>query len=584
MSLRRGRIDEIRTIELWADVVQMNHTIIEQGAKLPLAKTDLTGFGGAALLVTVGGDVAGANDHGAALLQELSDETIAYLTVAAGRAMLADAMRLERLVGPFPGECADAVILPLEGRFGALVVIATNPAESALRRALIESRQRYRDLVDASSDFVWETDRHGRFVFLSSGGALGYASRDLLGRLAVDFIVDAAPLPYPVFQARQTVLATDVWLQGADGQISCQSITAVPILDADGIWCGARGMAKDVTSQREDERAQKQRHMRDRLMTYLVDTIRNEINPEKTLPASLTGTGLAIGAEGGLIINGHPATKSYEIIPWGRTLPESDFEEGLAALLEQGTVDLLRDGLHLIGHVTDDATSGDGGVNGAVLFWCRADGRGFGDGDRQILREVAGQIGIAIAQLRNYHEIIALSNTDALTGLLNRRAFFADLERRLTRLSLGRGSGTLIYVDINNLKAQNDVGGHLAGDRAILTCAEILRGCTRPSDVIARIGGDEFLVWLEGVTLDHAPGRAEALLAHAGRLIEISSAPDRPLGVSLGVAVFNSHIHETLEQLVARADAAMYRAKARRCSSWEMAGPAEGDIEGDGVR
>jgi diguanylate cyclase (GGDEF)-like protein/PAS domain S-box-containing protein len=542
---------------------------------LPLAKTALAGFGGAALVVSPTGSLRHANDPGAALLAELNDETIHEISQAASRAIAADAMRLERLNGPFPGECADAVILPLVGRAGALVVITTNPAESALRRALIESRQRYRDLIDASSDFVWETDRHGRFVFVSAAGALGHSTRDLLGRIATDFVVDAMSLTYPVFQARETVLAADVWLQRADGQISCQSITAVPIYDPEGLWCGTRGMGRDVTELRERERAQKQRVLRDRLMTYLADTIRNEINPEKTLSAALSGTGLAIGADGGMIVNGHPASTGYDVVTWGSPLPQADFPTALAGLAEQGFADLLREGLQLIGHVTEDGTSGDAGINGAVMFWCGADGGGFGDSDRAILAEVAGQVGLAIAQLRNYREIVTLSNTDGLTGLLNRRAFFADLERRLSRLTMAKGSGALVYLDINNLKAQNDAGGHLAGDRAILTCAEILRHSTRPTDLIARIGGDEFLLWLDGVTQDSAALRAQALLAHAGRLTALSAVPEKPLGVSLGIAVYDGSAPDVLESLIARADAAMYQAKSRRRSGYQLAAPAE---------
>jgi diguanylate cyclase (GGDEF)-like protein len=208
------------------------------------------------------------------------------------------------------------------------------------------------------------------------------------------------------------------------------------------------------------------------------------------------------------------------------------------------------------------------------MFWCGADGGGFGDSDRAILAEVAGQVGLAIAQLRNYREIVTLSNTDGLTGLLNRRAFFADLERRLSRLTMAKGSGALVYLDINNLKAQNDAGGHLAGDRAILTCAEILRHSTRPTDLIARIGGDEFLLWLDGVTQETAAGRAQALLAHAGRLTALSAVPEKPLGVSIGIAVYDGSAPDTLEWLIARADAAMYQAKSRRRSGYELAGPA----------
>ena len=555
----------------------MNQPIVDFTEAPPLARLDLGGFSGAALLVTPAGLVRYANEPGSALIGDLNDETIREIARAAGAAMAAGALRMERLNGPFPGECADAVILPLSVSQGALVVIATNPAESALRRALIESRQRYRDLIDASSDFVWETDRHGRFVFLSAGGALGYSTRDLLGRLAADFVVDTSTLAYPVFQARETVLATDVWLQRADGLTSCQSITAVPIYDPEGLWCGTRGMGRDVTVERERERTQQQRVLRDRLMTYLADTIRNELNPEKTLPSALSGTGLAIGADGGLIINGHPASSGYDIVTWGAPLPQADFPEALAALIEQGSADMSRDGFQLIGHVAEDGTGEALEVNGAVLFWCSGEGGGFGDGDRAILGDVAGQIGKAIAQLRNYREIVTLSNTDGLTGLLNRRAFFADLERRLSRLIVAKSSGALVYVDINNLKAQNDVGGHLAGDRAILTCAEILRHCTRPTDLIARIGGDEFLLWLDGVTQEAAANRAEALLGHAERLGDLSVAPEKPLGVSLGIAVYDGKAPDVLEGLIQRADAAMYKAKSRRRSGYEVAAPCDPD-------
>jgi diguanylate cyclase (GGDEF)-like protein/PAS domain S-box-containing protein len=546
---------------------------------MPLAKTDLAGFGGAALAVSPNGAVRHANDQGAVLLANLGEDSVREIAEAACRAMTEDSMRLERLNTPFPGDCADAVILPLVDHAGALVVIATNPAESALRRALIESRQRYRDLIDASSDFVWETDRQGRFVFLSAAGALGYTTRDMLGRVATDFLVDASSPDYPVFQARETVLGTDVWLQRADGQISCQSITAVPIYDPEGAWCGTRGMGRDVTLERERERLQKQRVLRDRLMTHLADTIRNEINPEKTLPSALSGTGLAIGADGGMILDGHPAASGYEIVSWGAPLRPADFQAVLTSLAEQGLVDRLSDGLQLLGYVTQDSGATETGmmaprVNGAILFWRSADGGGFADSDRAILAEVAGQAGLAIARLHNYRAIVTLSNTDDLTGLLNRRAFFADLERRLSRLAVAKGTGALIYLDINNLKAQNDAGGHLAGDRAILACAEILRSCTRPTDLIARIGGDEFLLWLDGVTQDSAARRGEALLSHARRLTQLSIAPDKPLGISLGIAVYDSNAPDAALRLLARADEAMYRAKSRRRSSFELAEPA----------
>jgi GGDEF domain-containing protein len=210
----------------------------------------------------------------------------------------------------------------------------------------------------------------------------------------------------------------------------------------------------------------------------------------------------------------------------------------------------MRGGLQLIGQLTEDAAAGDGRINGAVLFWCRVDGRGFGDSDRAVLADVAAQIGLAIAQLKKFHEIVTISNTDSLTGVLNRRAFFADLERRLGRHAVAQTGGALVYLDINNLKALNDFAGHLAGDRAILTFAELIKTATRSSDLIARIGGDEFLVWLDGVV------------------------PGKPLGVSIGMAIYDGTAPVSLDRLLAAADAAMYKAKARkadRTSAYEIA-------------
>ena len=87
-------------------MVPMTQPMPDFADTLPLAKTDLAGFGGAALIVSATGAVRHGNEQGASLMAELSDDTIIEISAAAARAMAADAMRLERLNGPFPGECA----------------------------------------------------------------------------------------------------------------------------------------------------------------------------------------------------------------------------------------------------------------------------------------------------------------------------------------------------------------------------------------------------------------------------------------------------------------------------------------------
>ena len=173
----------------------------------------------------------------------------------------------------------------------------------------------------------------------------------------------------------------------------------MPVVDSEGKWSGTRGMGRDVTEARDTERSQRQRQLRDRLLSYLADTLGSHLDPEKTLPAALSGIGLAINADGGMILKGVNGLGSRTTMPWGEAVPEVDLSEIQQALAEQGAVDLLREGWQVIGHVTMDSYGAQPRVNGAVLFWTRAECGGFGDGDRAILKEVAAQVGLALVRL-----------------------------------------------------------------------------------------------------------------------------------------------------------------------------------------
>ena len=93
------------------------------------------------------------------------------------------------------------------------------------------------------------------------------------------------------------------------------------------------------------------------------------------------------------------------------------------------------------------------------------------------------------------------------------------------------------------------------------SCLEILHDNSRSGDLIARLGGDEFVMWLEGVPEALAERRAEAILEQCRSLVAFSGDPARPLGVSLGLAGYDPDRPEGAEELLARADTAMYRVK-----------------------
>ncbi len=158
-------------------------------------------------------------------------------------------------------------------------------------------------------------------------------------------------------------------------------------------------------------------------------------------------------------------------------------------------------------------------------------------------------------------ELLHLANHDPLTGLYNRRRFLEELEREITRIERYGGQGAVFWIDLDRFKKINDQHGHAAGDAALVAVATLLTENLRAADFVARFGGDEFAVLLTSCDLAGAAQAAEKLQRELrGLSIEVEGASLR-VGASIGVSVFPGH-GRTPEQLLARADRAMYSAKA----------------------
>ena len=152
---------------------------------------------------------------------------------------------------------------------------------------------------------------------------------------------------------------------------------------------------------------------------------------------------------------------------------------------------------------------------------------------------------------------------DSLTGLLNRRAAQAAVETELARARREGDAVMAMFVDLDGLKKINDTHGHCAGDEAIRLTAQALRAAARESDVVARIGGDEFLI------AGRSPGDQGSLLGLAERLHQAvtgsllpTDAGPLPLHCSIGITL--SDAADDVQSLVAKADRALYRDKQRR--------------------
>jgi diguanylate cyclase (GGDEF)-like protein len=164
-------------------------------------------------------------------------------------------------------------------------------------------------------------------------------------------------------------------------------------------------------------------------------------------------------------------------------------------------------------------------------------------------------------RLDEEHEKLAhLALHDPLTGLANRSLLLDRLEHALAPAARHRQQAAVLYLDVDGFKNVNDTFGHKAGDRLLIHIARTLTGLVRPSDTVARFGGDEFVVVYEHL---HA-GQSELddLVERVRTGLSASFDPDDELAVTISIGAALVSADSDPESALARADAAMYAAKA----------------------
>jgi len=541
--------------------------------------SSLDGFQGAAVVIDGDGQVVQCNAKGQAIKQLLARGSLPQLeqflkAVRDSGQISVNSLEVESSNGKLMFE---TTLIPQGGDNGngsTMVLLRDTTVEHNLRSALIESRQRYKDLVEVNSDFTWEVRSDGTFGFVSPRGALGYSAKEIVGTEAASLLSDKdsrAPVP---FISQKPLENVETWLTKKNGDVASVLLSCVPLFDDQRNWQGTRGVCRDVTEERANEAALARARHREYVLNHIVYSIRDEIEPINMLSAAAAATAGAFMASGAQIFR-RTGEESFEVAAsHGDIAGLKDLPEHFVSLPDEAE--------------TREVEIGDWKVlytptlyrhqsNGVFAIWRSKDDKPWDDDYKILLSDVANQIGIANEQIANHERILALSRTDSMTGLLNRRAFFEEeLPRRIGRLLHQKQLASLFYVDLDNFKLVNDVHGHQVGDDAILELRSLLVDHSRPGDVIARLGGDEFAMWLDGMSEEIARKRADNLLAAADRLKKFSGSPDRPLGISVGLAIFDPRTDESLEHLMARADEAMYAVKRAGKGGVSLAPPYEG--------
>ena len=190
----------------------------------------------------------------------------------------------------------------------------------------------------------------------------------------------------------------------------------------------------------------------------------------------------------------------------------------------------------------------------------------FTDEHRRVLGRVSEQAAAVIFNSRRFEQTQHESHTDPLTGLANRRSLDRQFETGLAHAMRTHGSISVVVLDLDRLKEINDTYGHEAGDRALRAIGSVLRSTVRQKDLCARFAGDEFVVVLWDCNPEHEARRvAELQTAVGAHPFEPRPGVRVSLSISAGPARFPVD-GTTFEELLASADARMYRDKAGRRS------------------
>ncbi|HVI06169.1 MAG TPA: GGDEF domain-containing protein [Sphingomicrobium sp.] len=181
--------------------------------------------------------------------------------------------------------------------------------------------------------------------------------------------------------------------------------------------------------------------------------------------------------------------------------------------------------------------------------------------NRERLIEEISLLRAKVARLQErVEQLDQLAHQDSLINLPNRRGFMRELERLIARVDRYGINAAMLFVDLDGLKIINDSFGHRAGDEALIQVANLLAKGVRHSDIVARIGGDEFGILLESSDEDDAQETALRLIDQISACEVLHDGEPLPLSVAIGVGMIDAL--DTPDTVMERADEAMYRRKA----------------------
>ncbi len=447
-----------------------------------------------------------------------------------------------------------------------------------VERALQESEDMYSLLAENVSDVIWTTDAKMHYTFISPSvkHVRGYTAEEAMSQTPEEiFMPDSCEAVREIFKEELALgrshkargyrsRTLEVRLKCKDGPPLWAEIKLAPLPDKDGRPVGFLGITRNIDKRKRAEREKNRLYHRQQALLENVPAFifLKDANMRYTAVNRAYHEMLPEGVEDPV---GMRDRDFYAPGVAARFEAEDRevMEKGLTIKKEEPV--RLRDGrvLHTAVTVTP-VRNREGTITGLI-------GIAFDITERKQAEERLAHYAAELERTNNeletlMEEVRSLSLADELTGLYNRRGFFALAQQQLKIANRTKRDVSLFYFDLDDMKKINDLLGHGEGDSALKQAADVLRDTFRESDIIARIGGDEFVV-MAVESPEIGAGTFDIRLNENLRVVNAQGKHKFNLSVSMGIAHYDPEIPCSVEDLLDRADKSMYEQKRARHKS-----------------
>ena len=478
----------------------------------------------------------------------------------------------------------------------AVMAVSVDVTERRRTEEILRTSERdFRLLTENAADFVSRQDREARLVYASpsSRSMLGFTPDELAGRSGFDFVhpddVDLVRNTYREVLRTPSAQTVSFRLRRKDGSYAWAETTCRGIPDDSGELTEVHCVTRDITERRRAQ-AELERLLRQqsaiaalgeqaledddlaRLLRRACSTVAMTLGVEACGVFRLTGEGERVAVEAG---TGWLEAEAGRV----STATVNDDSKGLVECLIEGptiTDDLAEEERFEAPALEHNGVTsainvliGQGTLKYGILGAYSSERRSFSLDDANFLQAVGHVLGAAIERRRSEDRVRYDALHDPLTGMPNRSLLRDRLEQALVRCERRGTQIALLFLDIDNFKLVNDSLGHSAGDELLQAVAPRLMGAVRPSDTVARFGGDEFVVLAEDIEDERDARLLTERIAAAFTSPFLLRGEAHVVSASTGVVMCPGGEVEP-EDLLRDADAAMYRAKERGRGHYEM--------------